>query len=305
MTRAEHFSPSHRAGHGRTGAPPAPSDRGHVCAAVPAGARSPRRDVAAAAFPRLSSAQTDYFNPRMSLRGHLFMFTVGEGGRGKHSSSVPHSGRSSPTAPAAPAPWERGLEAVPGSAHPVQVQPVGIKQYFCPSRSPFVAVRLVGSGSDLRAFGEPVLEGRLCQQLGHDLFASSRSGSTATSGQGMGLEPPAPSWGLSPPPALVWLTKASPAGAASCGTIAWPPACSLPQGRTEISGRETHTDPAGVAAQPRCTPQGWERFVGRANIPAVPQPLHQGHARGRLRQPPAPQIPNPPLRAQKASSAQK
>lgn len=121
----------------------------------------------------------------------------------------------------------------------------------------------------------------------------------------MGLEPPAPSWGLSPPPALVWLTKASPAGAVSCGTIAWPPACSLPQGRTKISGRETHTDPAGVAAQPCCTPRGWERFVGRANIPAVPQLLHQGHARGCLRQPSAPQIPNPPLRAQKASSAQK
>lgn len=70
--------------------------------AVPEATPSPRRDVTAAAFPRLSSAQTDYFNPSMSLRGHPFMFTVGEGGRGKHSSLVPHQGGSSPTAAGSP-----------------------------------------------------------------------------------------------------------------------------------------------------------------------------------------------------------
>lgn len=65
--------------------------------AVPKATPSPQCDVTAAAFPRLSSAQTDYFNPSLSLRGQPFMFTVGEGGRYKHSSLVPHPGGSSPT----------------------------------------------------------------------------------------------------------------------------------------------------------------------------------------------------------------
>lgn len=88
-----------------TAGPETPQPRPAEATAAPAfpeATPSPRRDVTAAAFPRLSSAQTDYFNPSMSLRGHPFMFTVGEGGRCKHSSLVPQPGGSSPTASGSP-----------------------------------------------------------------------------------------------------------------------------------------------------------------------------------------------------------
>lgn len=70
-------------------------------------ASSPQPDVPTAAFPRLSSAQPDYFSPCLSLWGHLFMFTVGEGGCCKHSSpgwELCHCHR------AAAVPWERLMD---------------------------------------------------------------------------------------------------------------------------------------------------------------------------------------------------
>jgi len=64
-----------------------------------------------------SAAQTNSPNPRMSLRGHPCMFTVGEGGGSKHSSPVPHPG-------ALPPPWEMQAGAVSGAAQ-LQVPLVG------------------------------------------------------------------------------------------------------------------------------------------------------------------------------------